>query len=172
MLSTRTRPGHGVRRATSSPATGSVRKARNAAYRWMAPDADSGSPGGSVGNAPTSRMHPAQTATRAATRGFASARASTSASAPPPTAIVTSETDSSQPDGRKWYSLIRSRTGLSRGVTCSATSPAVPTTIAARPTGASARTAGVAGGLIDHSMTPHCPGRATDGVSEIDRMAP
>jgi hypothetical protein len=60
---------------------------------------ESGAPGWSVGNAPTRKMHPAQTASSTVTRRSAPARASTHASAPAPAAIAMSEAGSSQPCG-------------------------------------------------------------------------
>lgn len=65
----------------------------------MPPDIDSGAPSWSVGNAATSRMHPAHIPTGRATRRPAPIRASTSASMAAPRAIAASETGSSQPCG-------------------------------------------------------------------------
>jgi hypothetical protein len=83
--------------ATSIPASGIVMNATKAAYLWMPPDSDSGTPGRSVGNTATSRMQAAHNPTSPATRRSPPPRATATASRAAPSVRAASETGSSHP---------------------------------------------------------------------------
>ncbi|GGS92746.1 hypothetical protein GCM10010156_58760 [Planobispora rosea] len=121
------------RRARISPATGIARNAANAAYRWMPPDMDSGTPGRSVGKAPISSMHRPQIPTSAAALRSLPRRARRTAKAVAPTAKSVSEAGSSQPSRSNAYSLIRVCTGSSPVATCRPSMDTDPATIAVYP---------------------------------------
>ncbi|MBB2911119.1 hypothetical protein FHS43_002384 [Streptosporangium becharense] len=106
-------------------------KATNAAYRWMPPDIDSGTPGASVGKAPTSSMHRPQSPTSRAAPRFSRCRDSRAAMTVAAAAKRVSERGSSQPSASKAYSLITVCTGSRPVATCSPSMVAAPAPIAA-----------------------------------------
>nr|WP_230984216.1 hypothetical protein [Microbispora oryzae] len=120
-----------VARQTSSPASGTLTKAANAAYLWMPPDIDSEMPGRSVGKPATRSRHPLHTPTSPATRR--SSRASPTASTAEPAASSASDMGSSQPCGVKTYSLIMWWSGSRPDNRCRASIPATPQPMTTNP---------------------------------------
>ncbi|GAA3157132.1 hypothetical protein GCM10010466_55020 [Planomonospora alba] len=97
----------------------------------MPPDIDSGTPGRSVGKAPTSSMHSPQSPTSSAACRSSPRRASSTAKAVAPTAKSVSEVGSSQPSGSNAYSLITVCSGSRPAATCSPSMDRAPAPIAA-----------------------------------------
>lgn len=99
----------------------------------MPPDIDNGTPGRSVGNAPSSNMHTPHTTTSSTVRRSMPALAITAPISAAPVASKVSEVGNSQPTGTNAYSLMSVCTGSASAATWRRNIVPVPAPMVASP---------------------------------------